>query len=86
MLTLRILISVILCTDKITIRPIFGALSTPVLKKNLELIGFTDVQEVKKAPLAGGSQAQHMARIIVVARKLRTEHGPGGWHARRSME
>lgn len=64
----------------------FGALSTPVLKKNLELIGFTDVQEVKKAPLAGGSQAQHMARIIVVARKLRTEHGPGGWHARRSME
>jgi hypothetical protein len=27
-----------------------------------------------------------MVRIIVVVRKLRTEHGPGGWHARRSME
>ena len=64
----------------------FWALSTPVLKKDLELIGFTDVQEVKKAALPSGSKAQHMARIIVVARKLRTEHGPSGWHARRSME
>ena len=64
----------------------FLALSTPVLKKNLELIGFTDVQEVKKVPLPSLIQTQHMARIIVVARKLRTEHGPGGWHARRSME
>ncbi len=64
----------------------FWALSTPVLKKNLELIGFTDVQEVKKVPLPNTNETQYMARIIVVARKLRTEHGPGGLHAQRSME
>jgi hypothetical protein len=64
----------------------FWALSTPVLKKNLELIGFTEIQEIKKAPLPSSIQTQHMARIIVVARKLRAEHGPGGWHAQRSME
>ena len=64
----------------------FWALSTPVLKKNLELIGFSDVQEVKKVPLPNTNETQYMARVIVVARKLRTEHGPGGWHAQRSME
>jgi SAM-dependent methyltransferase len=64
----------------------FWALSTPVLKKNLELIGFTEIQEIKRVPLPSLIQTQHMARIIVVARKLRTEHGLGGWHARRSME
>lgn len=45
----------------------FWALSTPVLKKNLELIGFADVQEVKKVVLS--MLAEHMARIMVVARK-----------------
>ena len=64
----------------------FWALSTPVLKKNLELIGFTEIQEIKKVPLPSSIQTQHMARIIVVARRLGTEHGPGGWHAQRSME
>jgi SAM-dependent methyltransferase len=64
----------------------FWALSTPVLKKNLELIGFTDVQEVKKVALPNTNESRYMARIIVVARKLRTGHGPGGWHAQRSME
>jgi hypothetical protein len=64
----------------------FWALSTSVLKKNLELIGFTDVQEVKKVTQPNTNETQHMARIIVVARKLRTEHGPGGLHAQRSME
>jgi len=64
----------------------FWALSTAVLNKNLELIGFTEIQEIKRVPLPSLIQTQHMARIIVVARKLRTEHGLGGWHARRSME
>jgi len=64
----------------------FWALSTPVLNKNLELIGFTEIQEIKRVPLPSLIQTQHMDRIIVVARKLRTEHGLGGWHARRSME
>ena len=45
----------------------FWALSTPVLKKNLELIGFTDVREVKK--IAMPILAEHMARILIVARK-----------------
>ncbi len=47
----------------------FWALSVPVLKKNLELIGFTDIQEVKKTVLSRHPQAQHMARIMIVARK-----------------
>ena len=45
----------------------FWALSTPVLKKNLELIGFIDVREVKK--IAMSILAEHMTRIMVVARK-----------------
>ena len=64
----------------------FWALSTPVLKKNLELIGFTDVQEVRKVALANTSERQHMARIIVVAHKSRTGYGPGGMHTQRSMQ
>jgi tRNA (mo5U34)-methyltransferase len=64
----------------------FWALSTPVLKKNLELIGFIDVQEVIRVALPNSSQWQHMARIIVVARKLRTGYGPGGKHTQRSMQ
>jgi 2-polyprenyl-3-methyl-5-hydroxy-6-metoxy-1,4-benzoquinol methylase len=45
----------------------FWALSTPVLKKNLELIGFADVREVKKVALS--VLPEHMTRIVVVARK-----------------
>jgi len=45
----------------------FWALSTPVLKKNLELIGFAGVREVKKIALP--VLPEHMTRIIVVARK-----------------
>src|SRR5437667_183928 len=45
----------------------FWALSTPVLKKNLELIGFANIREVKRVVLQ--TLAEHMARIIVVARK-----------------
>ena len=45
----------------------FWALSTPVLKKNLELIGFTDVREVKK--IAMSILAEHMTRLMVVAPK-----------------
>jgi SAM-dependent methyltransferase len=61
----------------------FWALSTDVLKKNLELIGYADVQEVNKINLP--KQKQHMARIIVVARKWRLGHGPGGLHVERSV-
>jgi tRNA (mo5U34)-methyltransferase len=63
----------------------FWALSTHVLKKNLELIGYTDVEEVNKITLPSSSQAQHMARIILVARKSRLGHGPGGLHVERSV-
>ncbi len=45
----------------------FWALSTHVLKKNLELIGFSDVREVKKVTMP--ILAEHMARIMVVARR-----------------
>ena len=45
----------------------FWALSTHVLKKNLELIGFSDVREVKKITMP--ILAEHMARILVVARR-----------------
>jgi hypothetical protein len=38
------------------------------LKKNLELTGFADVLEVKKVTMP--VLAEHMARIIVIARKL----------------
>ena len=48
----------------------FWALSTRVLKKNLELIGFAVIQEVKKIALP--ILPEYMTRIIVVARK------PGG--------
>jgi len=37
------------------------------LKKNLELIGFSDVREVKKVTMP--ILAEHMARIMVVARR-----------------
>ena len=45
----------------------FWALSTPVLKKNLELIGFANIQEVKR--FVNPLLADHMARIFVSARK-----------------
>ena len=64
----------------------FWALSTPVLTKNLELIGFTDVQEVRKVVPPNGALGQHMARMIVVARKLHTGYGPRGAHTQRSMQ
>ncbi len=38
------------------------------MKKNLELTGFADVREVKKVTMP--VLAKHMARIIVIARKL----------------
>jgi hypothetical protein len=43
------------------------ALSTPVSKKNLELIGFSDVREVKK--IAVSMLAEHISPIMVVACK-----------------
>lgn len=64
----------------------FWALSTPVLKKSLELIGFTDIQEVRKVVPPNRGLGQHMARIIVVARKSRLAYGPGGAHTQRSMQ
>lgn len=45
----------------------FWALSTPVLKKFLSLIGFSETQEVKK--VVPTMLAEHMARIVLVARK-----------------
>lgn len=45
----------------------FWALSTSVLKKSMELIGFRDLIEVKKVKVA--ALAEHMARIVLVARK-----------------
>jgi len=39
-----------------------------VLKKNRELTGFADVREVKKVVMP--VLAKHMARIIIIARKL----------------
>lgn len=45
----------------------FWALSTPVLKKNLELIGFADVLEATKIALPVLSDC--MTRIILVARR-----------------
>ena len=59
----------------------FWALSTSVLKKNLKLIGFTDIQEVKKTVLSQPGQAQHMARIMIVARK----QNPGQEIIKRAM-
>jgi hypothetical protein len=44
----------------------FWALSTPVLKKNLELIAFADVLEAKKIALP--MLPEYMTRIMVVAR------------------
>jgi 2-polyprenyl-3-methyl-5-hydroxy-6-metoxy-1,4-benzoquinol methylase len=49
----------------------FWALSTSVFKRNLEFIGFTNIQEVKRTSLPSSIQTPHMARIIVVAQKLR---------------
>lgn len=45
----------------------FWALSTHVLMKNLELIGFSDVWEVKKIIMP--TLAEHMARTHLVARR-----------------
>jgi 2-polyprenyl-3-methyl-5-hydroxy-6-metoxy-1,4-benzoquinol methylase len=45
----------------------FWALSTHVLKKNLELIGFSDVRELEK--IAVSTLPEHMTRITIVARK-----------------
>jgi 2-polyprenyl-3-methyl-5-hydroxy-6-metoxy-1,4-benzoquinol methylase len=59
----------------------FWALSTSVLKKNLKLIGFTDIQEVTKSVFSQDSQAQHMARIMIVARK----QNPGQEVIKRAM-
>jgi 2-polyprenyl-3-methyl-5-hydroxy-6-metoxy-1,4-benzoquinol methylase len=42
-------------------------LITSILKKNLELIGFANIQEVKETVLS--KHTQHMARIMIVARK-----------------
>lgn len=64
----------------------FWALSTSVLKKGLELLGFTEVQEVRKVVPPNGTLGRHMARIIMVARKLGTGYGPRGAHTRRSMQ
>jgi hypothetical protein len=46
----------------------FWALSTSVLTKRLELVGFRDIRELLKGVPAEGL-AQHMARIILVARR-----------------
>ena len=64
----------------------FWALSTPVLRKSLELIGFSDIEEVTRVVLPNGSLGQHMARVIVVARKLAAGYGPRGAHTQRSMQ
>ncbi len=42
-------------------------LNTPILKKNLELIGFANIQEVKETVLS--RHTQYVARIMIVARK-----------------
>jgi len=46
----------------------FWALSTSVLTKCLELLGFREIQQLLKVVPAQGL-AEHMARIILVARK-----------------
>ena len=45
----------------------FWALSTTVLKKNLELIGFSDIQVLLK--VSPKFLEEHMSRIVLVARK-----------------
>ncbi len=45
----------------------FWALSTSVLKKSLELIGFSELREIKRVVPA--ILAEHMARIVLVAQK-----------------
>jgi 2-polyprenyl-3-methyl-5-hydroxy-6-metoxy-1,4-benzoquinol methylase len=45
----------------------FWALSTSVLTKCLELVGFREIRQLKLVPVEG--LAKHMARIILVARK-----------------
>ena len=44
------------------------------MKKNLELTWFADVREVKKVTMP--VLAKHMARIIVIARKLQNSPKP----------
>ena len=46
----------------------FWALSSSVLTKCLELVGFRDMRELLKVVSTEGL-AQHMARVILVARK-----------------
>jgi 2-polyprenyl-3-methyl-5-hydroxy-6-metoxy-1,4-benzoquinol methylase len=48
----------------------FWALSTSVLTKCLELVGFREIRQLKLMPTEG--LAKHMARIILVARKPET--------------
>ena len=64
----------------------FWALSTRVLKRSLELIGFTDAQEVRKVIPPNRGLEKYLARIIVVARRLHLGYGPGGAHTQRSMQ
>jgi 2-polyprenyl-3-methyl-5-hydroxy-6-metoxy-1,4-benzoquinol methylase len=45
----------------------FWALSTSVLTKCLELLGFREIRQLMRVPVTG--LAEHMARIILVARK-----------------
>ena len=45
----------------------FWALSTSVLTKCLELVGFRDIRQLKLVRMEG--LAKHMARIFLVARK-----------------
>jgi hypothetical protein len=48
----------------------FWALSRSVLTTCLELVGFREIRQLKLLPTEG--LAKHMARIILVARKLET--------------
>jgi 2-polyprenyl-3-methyl-5-hydroxy-6-metoxy-1,4-benzoquinol methylase len=47
----------------------FWPLKTAILKKNLELIGFGHVEEVKSADSLAQSQTQEVGRVMLVARK-----------------
>jgi hypothetical protein len=45
----------------------FWAMSSSVLTKSLELVGFREIRQLKLVPVEG--LAKHVARIILVARK-----------------
>jgi hypothetical protein len=57
-------LAVFLCNDRTN----FWALSTSVLTKCLELLRFREIRQLLKVVPAEGL-AEHMARIILVARK-----------------